>query len=52
MNKETVMPRFLTGMPTKFEVGRGDVVLEGALITVDARTGRASKIKRVREHVD
>jgi hypothetical protein len=52
MNRETVMPRFLTGMPTKFEVGKGDVVLEGALITVDPRTGRASKIKRVRERVD
>lgn len=52
MDVKTVIPRFLSGMPTKFEVGSKDVSLEGAIITVDPKTGRAKKIKRVREHVE
>ncbi len=51
MEKETVLTRFLTGLPTKFDVARGEVALEGALIHVDSRTGRATKIKRVREYI-
>lgn len=49
MDVPTVIPRFLTGMPTKFEVAEGPLYLHGALIEVDAKTGRARKIKRVRE---
>ena len=46
---EPVLKKFLTGLPTKFEVASGDVALEGLLLTVDRKTGRATKLKRIRE---
>ena len=46
---EPVLKKFLTGMPAKFDVATDDVALEGVLLTVDPATGRASKIRRVRE---
>jgi metallophosphoesterase (TIGR00282 family) len=45
----SVLKKFLTGLPAKFEVAEKDVVLEGALIHLDPKSGRASKIKRLRE---
>ncbi|MEI6563995.1 MAG: TIGR00282 family metallophosphoesterase [bacterium] len=48
----SVMNRFLTGMPSKFEIAEGNVALEGALLDVDEATGRARKIVRVREFLD
>jgi hypothetical protein len=47
----SVLQRFITGMPTKFDVAERDVVLEGALVEVDDRTGRATAIRRVREPI-
>lgn len=47
-----VLKRFTTGMPAPFDVATGDVRLEGLLVTVDAETGRAQKVKRVRERVE
>jgi len=44
-----VIERFLTGMPRRFEVARGRVHLQGALIDVDEATGRARAIERVSE---
>ena len=46
---DPVLKKFLTGLPTKFEVATNDVALEGVIVTVDAKTGRATKIKRIRE---
>jgi 2',3'-cyclic-nucleotide 2'-phosphodiesterase len=46
---DAILTRFLTGMPTKFEIASGDVRLHGALLTVDPATGKALKIKRVEE---
>jgi len=48
---ESVTSMILTGMPAKFKVAAEDVALEGALIDVDAKTGRARKIRRIREPV-
>lgn len=45
---ESVLHKFVTGLPTKFEVATNDVVLEGAMIEADPATGRATKIERVR----
>jgi len=44
---ESVLPRFLTGLPTRFEVGSGPVVLNGLLIDVDTATGRARSVERL-----
>jgi len=46
---EPVVRRFLTAMPQRFEVARGGVRLQGALIELDESTGKALKIERVSE---
>jgi hypothetical protein len=43
----SVLPRFLTGLPTRFEVGDGPVVLNALLIDVETRTGRAVALERI-----
>ena len=48
---ESVTSRFLTGLPTKFEVAQNDVALEGVLMDIDEKTGKARKIKRIREQL-
>jgi metallophosphoesterase (TIGR00282 family) len=48
---ESIVRRFVTGMPTPFKVASEQVGLEGALITVDPATGRASRIQRVQERI-
>jgi hypothetical protein len=45
--KEAVLERFLMQMPNKFDVAKGDVRLQGALITIDEGTGRSLGIERV-----
>ncbi len=46
---EPVIRRFLTAMPQRFEVAKGDVRLQGALIELDETTGNALKIQRISE---
>lgn len=48
----SVLLKFLTGMPSKFEIAEHNVALEGVLLDVDEGTGRARKITRVREFLD
>jgi metallophosphoesterase (TIGR00282 family) len=40
---------FLTGRHTGFEVAKGDPAMEGLLIEVDYRDGRAKAVERIRE---
>ena len=46
---EPVIRRFQTAMPQRFEVARGGVRLQGALINVDESTGKALIIQRISE---
>jgi len=46
---EPVIRRFLTGMPQRFEIAKGRILLQGALIEVDEETGRALSIQRISE---
>ncbi len=46
---EPVLRRFMTCMPTRFEVAKGQVRLQGALVEIDATSGRALRIERVNE---
>jgi len=48
-SKDKIIERFLTGLPTRFELGQKDVALCGALVEVDTDSGRALSIKRIRE---
>ena len=49
MRREEVLRRFLSQRPERFEVARGRVVLQGALVEIERGTGRASSIRRWRE---
>ncbi|MBI2931913.1 MAG: TIGR00282 family metallophosphoesterase [Planctomycetes bacterium] len=44
---DRVLHRFITGMPTPFDVASGDVRLCGAVAVVDSESGRAEAIQRV-----
>jgi metallophosphoesterase (TIGR00282 family) len=45
--KEDILHHFTTGMPTRFHVCEGEVWLNGALIEVDAQSGKALAITRI-----
>ncbi|MBN1557760.1 MAG: YmdB family metallophosphoesterase [Lentisphaerae bacterium] len=45
---ESVTQMFLTGMPAAFKIAQEGVALEGALVEIRPRTGRATRIRRVR----
>jgi metallophosphoesterase (TIGR00282 family) len=47
MDKNGVIARFVSGLPGRFETAGGDPRLNGAIITVDAATGRATTIERL-----
>lgn len=47
MKPDTVIQKFLTQMPRRFEVASGPAVLQAALIEVDGLTGKAIGIQRV-----
>jgi metallophosphoesterase (TIGR00282 family) len=46
---EPIMNRFVTNMPASFPVAAGEVRLHGALIEIDEKSGRATRIMRVDE---
>ena len=48
----TVLPRFLTGLPTRFEVAAGPVVLNALLIDLDMLTGAARAVERISRLLD
>ncbi len=43
----TVLPRFINGLPTRFEVGDGPVLVNAVQIDIDPATGRALAIERL-----
>jgi metallophosphoesterase (TIGR00282 family) len=49
---ETVLPRFINGLPTRFEVGTGPVVLNALLVDIDAASGRARSVERIARIVE
>lgn len=46
---EPVVRRFVTHLPQRFEVAKGRVLLQGALLDVDEVTGRARGLTRISE---
>lgn len=44
---ETVVTRFLRGIPTRFETATGDARLNGVVVEIDERTGKAVSIERI-----
>jgi metallophosphoesterase (TIGR00282 family) len=47
IGKDEAIRKFLTQLPVKFEVPKKDIRLNGAVITVDESTGRATAIERI-----
>ena len=46
-DKEAVLEKFLTGLPQRFTVADGPVVLNSVLIDVDQASGKARSIERI-----
>lgn len=51
VKKELALKRFLSQMPIRFEVEKKNVCLQGAVINIDSKTGKAKNIKRIQEKV-
>ncbi len=49
---DQILERFLTQMPTKFEMATDDVRLQGVIVEIDDKTGKALGIKRVHEKLE
>jgi calcineurin-like phosphoesterase len=47
IEKATIIARFVTGLPARFETASGDPRMHGVVITVDPSNGRASAIHRL-----
>ncbi|MBN1459552.1 MAG: TIGR00282 family metallophosphoesterase [Armatimonadetes bacterium] len=52
IKQHAIIERFLTSMPTKFEVATGPVVLNGVVVAIDEETGTARSIERVMEVIE
>lgn len=47
--KEQILTRFLTQLPTRFEMATDGVEMHGVIVDVDEKTGKALSIRRVQE---
>ena len=48
---EPILEHFITGLPTRFTIATGEIVVQGALITIDDETGHAVDIIRMEKKV-
>jgi calcineurin-like phosphoesterase len=51
IEKDLIMRKFLTQMPVRFEVAKGDVMVSGVVVDVDPATGGAISIERLQRIV-
>ena len=47
--KEQILTRFITQMPTRFQMAEDDIRLNAVLIDFDEKTGKASSIERIQK---
>jgi len=47
MGKDETIRKFLTQLPTKFEVGKKDIRLNGVVVGIDEQSGKALSIERI-----
>jgi metallophosphoesterase (TIGR00282 family) len=52
VDKEIIIEKFLTQMPRRHEIARGDVRISGVVIETDDASGRALSIERICEPVE
>jgi len=51
LRKENAIERFLTQRHSPFDLGNGEVYLQGAVVEIDDDTGRARRIERIQERM-
>jgi calcineurin-like phosphoesterase len=49
---EDVLERFITCIPTRFEVAKENIQLQGAVLDIDESSGKAKSIERIQRKVD
>jgi len=49
MKKEIAIDRFLTLMPIRFEVAKGAIMINGIMVDIDKKTGKAIRVERIWE---
>jgi calcineurin-like phosphoesterase len=49
---ETVLPRFLTHLPTRFQVASGPVSFNAVVLTIQRATGRAAAIEQIQRLIE
>jgi metallophosphoesterase (TIGR00282 family) len=49
MDKENIIKKFVTALPARFTVAKGEAVFSAIIVTINAATGRAENIMRVQE---
>ena len=47
MKHEQVLTRFVTGIPSRYEVAERDLRLHGVIVDIDEATGKAARIQRI-----
>ena len=47
IKKETIIERFLTQMPNKFDLAKNDIRMQGVIMDIDAENGKAKSIERI-----
>ncbi|HLZ18058.1 MAG TPA: TIGR00282 family metallophosphoesterase [Smithellaceae bacterium] len=47
IRKEIIIEKFLNQLPSKFDVAKGDIRLQGVLMDIDAQSGKAHAIERI-----
>ncbi len=52
MDKENVLYRFRTGLPSRFTVAEGKWIFSGVFVEIDEGTGRASQVQLIRTDED
>ncbi len=52
INYKAARKRFLSHVPTRFDLAKGIPVLNGAIVTIDVGTGRAESIERISRSLD
>ncbi len=52
METEPILRRFLTGMPTRFEVAHDDPRLSGLVVDIDTWSGQATEVERIQLAVE
>jgi metallophosphoesterase (TIGR00282 family) len=51
-NPAQILERFLTQMPTRFEIADGEIELQAVVVDIDEKTGKANSIKRITKSIN